>query len=174
MPVHFANNWFIARTEGEDSQIIMTFWLDEKVQKLYANQTSVEKVHKKKTKTIYFHKILLNKLNRSKQFDGWIIQPSNLTITFHENRRDYVPIINKKAQNDDDDDDDDYVKIKREFKQTVDEINDIITPPPVEPENEETNEVEQTEETNNQELQELQQEINKQKQELQELQQSSA
>lgn len=126
MPVHFANNWSISRL---NDTMLLSFWLNSISKHCYAGTTQTEKLYKNKTQTIYLHKLTVKKITRSKQYDGWIITSGSDTFSFHENRRNFIPeIVNEKEINEDDDDA--YIKIKRNYVQTIDEINDVINPPP--------------------------------------------
>jgi len=129
MPVHFAQNWSISR-ETDESPILVTFWLENKVQKYCQNIKKTNKLGKKKTQVVNQHKISVPKLTKSAQFQGWMINDGTNVFTFHLNGRDFNPIYSKKATNDSDEDDDDYVKMTKEFIQTEEQILNVITPPP--------------------------------------------
>jgi hypothetical protein len=128
MPVHFAQNWSISR-ETDESPILVTFWLENKVQKYCQNIKKTNKLGKKKTQVVNQHKISVPKLTKSSQFQGWMINDGTNIFTFHLNGRDFNPVYSKNATIDSDDDDD-YVKMTKEFIQTEEQILNIITPPP--------------------------------------------
>lgn len=126
MPVHFANSWLISRTSDESS-IVLTFWLLEKIQKYSLNIKKTNKLGKRKTQILYQHKITLQSLKKSSQFDGWVINDGTNVITFHLNGRDYNPVYSKTVDTTDENDDE-YIKMKKEFIQTKEEIENIIVP----------------------------------------------
>lgn len=127
MPVHFADNWTLTRM-SDTSPLVVTFWLheQEKVSKYAKNIKKTNKLNKKKTETFYQHVITTNKFTYSPQINAWLINDGTHVFTFHLNRRDYNPIYanTKKME----EDDDDYVKMKKEFLQSEEEIKYIIDP----------------------------------------------
>lgn len=128
MPVHFANNWSLSRV-GDDSPMVLTFWLPEKIQKYAQNIKKTNKLGKKKVQVLHQHKITLQKISKSSQFEGWFVNDGTNVVTLHLNGRDYNPIYSKTADSDDENDDD-YVRMTKEYIQTKEEIENIITPLP--------------------------------------------
>lgn len=128
MPVYFADNWSISR-QSSDSPINLTFWLTEKVQKYSSGIKRTNKIGKRKTQNLHQHKITFQKLSISPQFGGWLINDGTNVITLHLNRRDFNPIYSK-SDDSDEETEDDYIRMKKEYLQTEEEIKNIITPPP--------------------------------------------
>jgi hypothetical protein len=115
---------------SDESPMVMTFWLTEKLQKYAQGIKRTNKLGKKKTQVLHQHKITLSKLMKSSQFEGWIVNDGSNILTFHLNRRDYNPVYSKSQQDSDDENDDDYVKMTKEYIQSEEDINNIINPPP--------------------------------------------
>jgi len=132
MPVHFADNWTISRTD-DSSPIVLTFWLNVKVPPFVQNVTKKNRTGKKKSQELYQHKLTVHKLTLSSQIGGWIVNTGTNVFTFHLNRREYTQVNPKHNINEnenDNDDDDDYVRIVKNYVQSEEEIKNVINPPP--------------------------------------------
>lgn len=128
MPIYFADNWSISRT-SDTLHIAVTFWLAEKLYPYVQSIKRTNKLSKRKVQVLYQHKIIVNNLQYNERVGGWVINDKSNVITLHLNRRDYIPVyLQKSGDSEDVETEDDYVRVKKNFVQTEDEITNVIKP----------------------------------------------
>lgn len=125
MPVYFADNWSLD-VDPIERTVDLTFWLTHILPKYFQNVKKTNKLEKKRTQVLYFHALPITKLQKSSQFEGWLVNIGSDVITLHLNRRDFNPIVLNNAKNDSDDEDAEYVRIKKDYIQSEEQIKSIV------------------------------------------------